>query len=109
MRSLARLLVPWLAALALLAWGASALLNVTTRSWYERDVSLRARLVVAGARDALIPRIVQHDHRKLTALVEEIARDDRILAAGVCDSAGNRIASTSRFPVKFGCDKLAVS
>jgi trehalose 6-phosphate synthase len=109
MRSLARLLVPWLAALALLAWGASALLNVTARSWYERDVSLRARLAVAGARDALISRILQHDHRQLTALVEEIARDDRILAAEVCDSAGSRIASTARFPAKFACDMVGAA
>jgi hypothetical protein len=48
-----RVLVPLLTILAALAWGATSLVNGTTRSWFERDVSLRARLVASGAREAL--------------------------------------------------------
>ena len=36
-----RVLVPLLAGLAVLAWGATVLVNDTTRSWFQRDVSLR--------------------------------------------------------------------
>lgn len=46
-------LVPLLGILAALAWGATHLVNGTTRSWFERDVSMRARRVASGARDAL--------------------------------------------------------
>jgi trehalose 6-phosphate synthase len=100
-------LVPWLLALTLLGWGANALLNATARTWYERDVAQRARLVVTGARDVLVQRLAAQDRVQLTALLEEIARDDRILAVEACDARGAMVASTRAFPRRFGCEILA--
>ena len=106
-RSLARVLVPWLFLLALLAWGATSLLTATTRSWYERDVSMRARLAVNGARDVLASHLALADRRRLATVLEEIARDERIMGAAACDSAGKALASTQGFPPRFGCRELA--
>ncbi len=106
-RPLTRVLLPWLAVLALLAWGASTLLNATARSWYDRDVTLRARLAIASARDVLVPRLLAHDQRRLTAVLEEIARDDRIMAVAACDAAGATVAGTRHYPRRFACEALA--
>ena len=76
-----RVLLPLLTVLAALAWGATVIVNTTTRSWFERDVSLRARLVANGAREALAGHVRAGDRKKLAAVLDEIARDDRILGA----------------------------
>jgi trehalose 6-phosphate synthase len=106
MKSLARVLLPLLVALVLLAWGATALLNATARSWFERDVALRARLAVSGARDALVTHFQKEDRRRLAAVLEEIARDDRIMAAEACNPQGGSITQTKAFPRQFACEAL---
>ncbi len=45
-----RFLVALILGLALLTWAASVIVNETTRGWFEKDMNLRARLVVSGAR-----------------------------------------------------------
>ena len=79
-----RVLVPLLGILAALAWGATVWVNGTTRSWFERDVALRARLVTNGAREALSTHLRSGDRKKLKAALDELARDDRIMGAAVC-------------------------
>jgi trehalose 6-phosphate synthase len=101
-----RVLVPLLAILAALAWGATYLVNGTTRSWFERDVSLRARLVASGARDALVAHIASGDRRKIGAVLDDIARDDRVLAAALCSPAMKSQARTGALPPRYGCEAL---
>jgi trehalose 6-phosphate synthase len=102
-----RVLVALLGILAGLAWGATVLVNGTTRSWFERDVSLRARLVTNGAREALASHMRAGDRRKLAAVLEEIARDDRIMAAVVCSPAMRTQARTGALPAVYVCEALA--
>jgi len=83
MTALIRVLAPLLGVLALLAWGATTILNVTARSWFERDTAARARLVVSGARGALTAAIESGERSKLRAGLDEIVGDDRIMAAEV--------------------------
>src|SRR6266542_3074604 len=106
-RTLTKVLLPLLAILALLAWGATSLLNEIARSWFERDVSMRARLATSGARDTLVTHIAAVDRRRLAAVLDEIARDDRIMAAEACSAAGATLARTRGFPERFTCGALA--
>jgi trehalose 6-phosphate synthase len=101
-----RVLVPLLGILAALAWGATLLVNGTTRSWFERDVSLRARLVASGAREALAAHARAGDRKKLAAVLDEIARDDRILGASVCTPSMRTQARTGPIPQGYGCEAL---
>jgi trehalose 6-phosphate synthase len=101
-----RVLVPLLGILAALAWGATLLVNGTTRSWFERDVSLRARLVASGAREALAAHARAGERKKLAAVLEEIARDDRILAAAVCTPSMTTQARTGPVPPGYTCESL---
>jgi trehalose 6-phosphate synthase len=101
-----RVLFPLLGILAALAWGATLLVNQTTRSWFERDVSLRARLVASGAREALSAHTRSGDRKKLGATLEEIARDDRIVAAAICTPPLKTQASTGLADARHACESL---
>jgi trehalose 6-phosphate synthase len=108
MRPALRILVVLLVVLALLAWGASAVMNVTTRTWFERDVDLRARLAVSGAREALVAHLRAGDGRRASAILEDLTRDERLLGAQVCDAAGAAAARSRFYPDAFTCaDALA--
>jgi trehalose 6-phosphate synthase len=98
--------MPLLAILAGLAWGATLLVNGTTRTWFQRDVSLRARLAANGARTALAANVDAADRKKLTALLEEIGRDDRILAATICTPGMKTLARTGALPSRYACEAL---
>ncbi|HEX9051904.1 MAG TPA: trehalose-6-phosphate synthase [Anaeromyxobacter sp.] len=101
-----RILVPLLAILGALAWGATRIVNDTTRTWFERDVSMRARLVASGARDALAAHIESGDRRKLAAVLDDIARDDRVLAVAACSPSMKTLARTAALPARYTCEEL---
>jgi trehalose 6-phosphate synthase len=105
-RSALRFALPLLAVLGLLAWGATLVVDATARAWFERDVSLRARLAVSGAREGLAAHVRSGDRRRLAALLEDIARDDRILAVEVCSAGLAPLAATTGFPEEFGCSRV---
>ena len=102
-----RVLLPLLALLAAIAWGASAVVNDTTREWFERDVAMRSRLAAGGAREALAAHVRANDHKKLRGVLDEIARDERITAAAVCDPSMKTLARTQGLPASSSCEALA--
>lgn len=92
--------------LALLAWLVTGFVQNTARQWFQRDVSLRARLVVTGARTSL----AAHWHKDQQAILQnqliEIARDERIMAVAACDAESAMLASTPGFPSEFDCPEI---
>ncbi|HEY6005503.1 MAG TPA: trehalose-6-phosphate synthase [Anaeromyxobacter sp.] len=107
MRTILRWGVPLLAVLTALAWGAGTVVQHTTRQWFQRDVSMRARLAVDGAREALVAHMRSGDRRKLEAALGAIGRDDRILAAAVCSEGMRTLAWTGNVPRGLACEALA--
>jgi trehalose 6-phosphate synthase len=107
MRTFLRLGVPLLAVLVALAWVAGEVVQHTTQQWFQRDVSLRARLVVDGAREALAAHVRAGDRRKLEAQLGALVRDDRILAAAMCSESMKTVAWTGYVPRGLGCEGLA--
>ena len=106
MRTLVRVIAPLLLAFAVLAWGAGLLVNRTARSWFERDVALRARLAAAGAQEALAQYLRAGDRRRLSAILDELARDERIMAAEVCAPSLVPVVRTGGFPDRLTCEAL---
>lgn len=94
------------AGLALLAWAAGAFVGETARRWFERDLSLRARLAVAGSRAALAASWHDSGRQQLQQQLTDIVRDERILAAAACNQQLVMIASTPDFPGGFGCREV---
>jgi trehalose 6-phosphate synthase len=92
--------------LGLVAWIGSALVHRTTRAWFEKDVGLRAQLVVNGARQGLIGHWRKEERADLRALLSEIAHDERILAAAACTADATLLTRTADYPSRFGCAEL---
>ena len=67
--------------LALVTWAASAIVRRTTRDWFEKDVDLRAQLVISGARQALVSHWQTEKGKELEEILAEIAHDERIMGA----------------------------
>jgi trehalose 6-phosphate synthase len=80
--------------------------NRTAREWFEKDVGQRARLAVSGAREALATHLRAGDERRLLGVLEEIARDDRILAAAACTTELRTLARTWGLVGQLECESL---
>ena len=93
--------------LALVAWAATSLLETTARSWFERDIATRARLAVSVARDALVSHIGAGDRLRVAAVLDEIARNEHVVAAAACGTAGGTLARTRGLPAPLACDALS--
>jgi trehalose 6-phosphate synthase len=71
-----------------------------------RDVALRARLAAIGTQGAVAAHLGAGERRRLTALLDDVARDERIMAAEVCTPALATVGKTKSFPDQFSCEAL---
>src|SRR5262245_23421423 len=106
MRRAVRFVVALVLALGFVAWAGSSLVHRTTRSWFEKDVGLRAQLVVSGARQALIAHWRKEPRAELQGLLAEIAHDERIMAVAACAADGTPLTRTGDYPAQFACERL---
>ncbi len=107
MRQTVRFVAGLVLGLALLTWVAAVVVQRTARQWFERDVSMRAQLVLGGARQALSSHWHKEQPEDLRNLLLEITRDERIMAAAACGADSTLLASTPDFPPVFTCGELA--
>jgi len=80
--------------------------NEATQAWFMRDVALRARLAAVGTQGALAAHLEAGDRRKLGGVLEDLARDERIMAVEVCAPTLETISRTTSFPDRFSCESL---
>ena len=100
------LLVALVVGLALLAGIADVVMHRTLRRWFERDLRLRSELALHSARRALVSAWKQHHVAELRAALQEITRDERIMAAAACDRAGNLFVHSEEYPLQFTCQQF---
>src|SRR5512140_2146074 len=98
MRATLALLLPLLLVLGLIAWGATEVVQQTTRSGFRRDMRLRSQLAVAGAREGLAAAVRRGDRSRAGKLLSDLTVDERVTGAAVCDAGGSLVASTARLP-----------
>ena len=91
-------LVALIVGLALVTWAGALVVHRTTRSWFERDLNLRAKLAVSGARQALLARWSRESAEELRQLLQELTHDERIMAAAACNAEFEVLARTREFP-----------
>ncbi len=108
MRPTAKFLIGLVLSLAILTWATAALVQKTTRNWFENDVRLRAELVVSGAQETLSAHWSEADRRELERRLGQITSDERIMAAAACTSDLTLITSTPSFPSKFSCKEVGL-
>jgi trehalose 6-phosphate synthase len=87
--------------LALLTWVASDMVEATSRAWFQRDIDLRAHLVLTGATPALAD--AWDNPKSLQGQLAELARDELVMGAAACDTDLQARSSTPGFPVEFSC------
>jgi trehalose 6-phosphate synthase len=95
-----------LCSLALLAWLGYSTLVGTTRTWFERDMALRANLAVTSADLSLMSAWRSGDVGALAAILDRITRDERILGAAACSATGRMDVATAKYPAQFSCARL---
>jgi trehalose 6-phosphate synthase len=101
MSRVAKLILGLLAALGLLTWIVSGVVETTAREWFERDVSSRAHLVLVGANRSLAQ--AWNNPQDLYAQLVSLARDERVMAAAACGPDLGTRAETAAFPAEFNC------
>jgi trehalose 6-phosphate synthase len=103
MRRALRFIVVLVIGLALVALLAANLVRQITTSWFEKDIALRASLVVSGARQALVDNWRPNDPKVVGELLADITHDERIMATAACTLDSRLVAATADFPSVFGC------
>ena len=101
-----RFVVVLVPGLALVAWLALSLATKTGRAWFERDLTARAELAVAAARQDLVEHWGPEARGRIEAVLREIARDERILGAAACLPDGTTLATTPVYPPGLDCPTL---
>lgn len=91
--------------LALLTVVAYAALTRVTRNWFELDIHMRSKLAVTAARQGLLNHWDANDG-KLTDILSDITRDERILGTRACNTQGNMLARTDLYPAELTCKNV---
>jgi trehalose 6-phosphate synthase len=106
MTRLARFLIPLLLLLGLLSVAAHTVAMDTARRWWLRDLALRSDLAVFGAREALVTYFQKTDRAGIERLLQDLARDVRIMSAAACDGRMRTLVVTPGFPNSLRCEAL---
>ncbi|HVJ93420.1 MAG TPA: hypothetical protein VM580_26645, partial [Labilithrix sp.] len=92
--------------LAVVTWAASVIAQRTTRAWHEHDLALRAQLAISGAERTLISSWRREAPGELQAILTDITRDDRIMAAAACSAEFGLVTQTTEFPPQLACSNV---
>lgn len=95
--------------MAVLAFGASLVVERSLTRWFEKDIRLRAQLAVSGAHELLADNWMEERLPKLAAILTRMTRDERILAAAACGEDLTVLARTPGFEAFSGglaCQRL---
>jgi trehalose 6-phosphate synthase len=95
------------AGLALLTWAGMLVASRTARGWFERDVALRAQLVMNGSSRAVTSDMREGRWNDLERLLQDVTRDERVMAAAACGADQRLRARTREYPERLGCRELA--
>ncbi|MGH7673778.1 MAG: alpha,alpha-trehalose-phosphate synthase (UDP-forming), partial [Gemmatimonadales bacterium] len=106
MARLVKFLTVLVVGLAILAWGSWLVVKKTTRTWFDRDIMLRAQLAVNGARASLVHSWRVPDALTVRDILSDLTRDERIMAAAACSADATLLTSTDDYPAQISCADL---
>jgi trehalose 6-phosphate synthase len=106
MRPVVKFVIILLLGLGFLAFAADRILTETTHGWAKRDLDLRSQLAAASARQGLIA--AWPDPVRISKVLSDVTRDERIMGAAVCASSG-MVAHTEAFPKDIKCGPILVA
>ncbi|EPY00907.1 alpha,alpha-trehalose-phosphate synthase (UDP-forming) [Magnetospirillum fulvum] len=103
MRMAFRFVLPLLALLGVMAWGAAPFVGDLIERWFRADVEMRAQLVFHSIQDSVTGLVESKADRKITQLFKRITQDERVLALGVCTPDGQLTHQSAAWPKQYGC------
>jgi trehalose-6-phosphate synthase len=103
MKMTLRFVLPLLVALGVIAYGVSPVIEALTLHWFTRDIELRSQLIVNTIQDSLVPLLDAKENKKVIAVLTKVTQDDRLMAIGYCDPAGNLVFKTQHYPKEVTC------
>lgn len=77
--------------------------------WANTDVQSRSRLINGAVQGPVRRALADDDQERLNSILEGVAADERVLAVGVCDAAGEMRGATHAMPADISCDNVARS
>ena len=100
-----RFLVPLVLTLVAAAYLALPLIDRLTLERFGHDLDLRGALVSDALADPIAQALTEPKNAHLQALLDSTARDERLLAAGLCAPDRRLLARTVRFPASLSCSQ----
>ncbi|HEX6212129.1 MAG TPA: trehalose-6-phosphate synthase, partial [Methylomirabilota bacterium] len=101
-----RIILAVLATLGVLVLVATWLVTLAIGEWFNRELALRAELALSGARRALVEHWTDGNGPGTVALLDELARDERMVAAAACHADGSAFAVSSEWPAAVACPEV---
>jgi trehalose 6-phosphate synthase len=98
-----------LAVISVLALAIAPFSKRLIEQWSRSDVEARSRLVYKAIQNPVVRAIADKEVSRLSAIFDNVALDDRILAVGLCDESARLVNPTKLMPATFSCDKVARS
>ncbi len=106
MTQLARFILGLLAALALLTWAVSGVVQTTTHEWFERDVSAHAQLAMVSATRSMAD--AWYDPDGLQKRLVAIDRNQHVIGVAACNADLTTRSMTPDLPEDFHCRAVGV-
>ena len=108
MRLSLRFVVPLLLVIGAIAYTVVPLVEDLTFKWAVRDLDIRAKLVASAVQEPLAQRLADDVReaartRRVEALLDRIAQDERLFAIAYCDAVGRLAFRSSTFPKDLRC------
>ena len=105
MRIALRFLVPLLLVLGGIAWAATPLLGKLIEQWLRADVEMRSQLVFDSVQDTVVRNAKDPGGGRIDGLFTRVARDERLLALGLCSPEGRLIYHSPTWPRALECPR----
>ncbi|KAB2873451.1 MAG: trehalose-6-phosphate synthase [Ideonella sp.] len=98
-----RFLIPLLVALVLAALVVLPLMDRLNLRWFSRDLTIRGTLVAGALADSIDEAVASGSTARLQALFDRTARDERLLAIGLCSKNGVLLRHSAAYPTSLTC------
>jgi trehalose 6-phosphate synthase len=98
-----RFLIPLLVALVIAALVVLPLMDQLTLRWFSRDLNTRGTLVAGALADAIDDGVSSGSSARLQALFDRAARDERLVAIGLCSNDDVLVRHSANYPTSLKC------
>ncbi|MGE5161974.1 MAG: alpha,alpha-trehalose-phosphate synthase (UDP-forming) [Betaproteobacteria bacterium] len=98
-----RFLLPLALAMLAMAYFTVPVVDSLTLRWFMRDLDIRAGTIGRALEEPVLDAVERDAWRRVDSQLERIASDERLLALGVCNVAGDLVRKTRLMPGGLDC------